>query len=65
MSSGVGGLSSRPRSQMGHELPRRFVAVAAATPHKADPPAGGCGVLRNRSQQCLDGNLMRSGVVLT
>ena len=29
---------------MGHELPRRFVAVAAATPHKADPPASGCDV---------------------
>lgn len=38
-------------SQMGHELPRRFVAVAAATLHKADPPAGGCGVLRHRSQR--------------
>jgi hypothetical protein len=40
-----------PKTAVGHELPRRFVAVAAATLHKADPPAGGCGVLRHRSQR--------------
>jgi hypothetical protein len=42
---------SPPMVELGHELPRRFVAVAAATLHKADPPAGGCGVLRHRSQR--------------
>jgi hypothetical protein len=42
---------SPPTVELRHGLPRRFVAVAAATLHKADPPAGGCGALRHRSQR--------------
>src|SRR4029077_6932691 len=44
-------LNHRSMSAWGHELPCRFIAVAAATLHKADLPAGGCGVLRHRSQR--------------